>query len=94
MELTAEHKAYIEKLAGLFYVPRQIAVIMDIPVADFMADIAIETTDIYRAYWKGFYEAEVKFREEVSRLAHLGSSPAQTLLAKMIEESKMQRHER
>ena len=94
MELTPELKAQIEKLAGLFYVPRQIAVMLDIPVADFMVEMAIETTDIYRAFWKGYYEADLKFREEVSRLAHLGSSPAQTLLAKMIEESKMQRLER
>ena len=94
MELNSEQIAQIEYLAGLFYTPKQIAVMIDVSVRDFSVEIQIEDSAIHRAYWKGWYEADLEFREAVKRLSTLGSSPAQTMIAKMIEESKMQRIDR
>jgi len=42
----------------------------------------------------GWYESEKKFRENIVKLSNMGSSPAQTLLARIIEESKLNRIDR
>ena len=90
MELSEEQIKQIEYLAGLFYTPKQIAVMVDVVVKEFAAAVQYEDSLVYKAYWKGRYEADLQFRIAVKRLSDLGSSPAQTMIEKMIEESKMQ----
>lgn len=90
MELSEEQMKQVEYLAGLFYTPKQIAVMVAVVVKEFVTLVQCEDSPIYKAYWKGRYEADLQFRIAVKRLSDLGSSPAQTMVEKMIEESKMQ----
>lgn len=92
IELTTEQQEMIERLAGLFYTPQQIAVMIDVTPCTFVTFCKMEESIAYRLYWKGYYEAELAFREQVKKLANLGSSPAQTLLANIINQSKMDRY--
>ncbi len=91
MQLTANDLDHITELASLFYTEKQVAIIMEIPEKDVKASMAIAESDFYKAYWKGWYESEKKFRENIVKLSNMGSSPAQTLLARIIEESKLNR---
>ena len=80
MNLTQQELETIEKLAGLFYTPKQIAIILEIDPEMFEAHIRSETGNTYRAYYKGYYEADIELRKSITQSALSGSSPAQTML--------------
>jgi len=88
-EITEDQKIQIGILAGKFYLPQQIAVMLEMDTKNFLIELQMESSCIYKAYWKGFYEAEMKFRDAVIKLANFGSSPAQTMVAQMIEKLKI-----
>lgn len=87
--LTPEELAQITELGRLFYTPAEVCTIMQLDTNLFKAHMATSNSDIYKAYWKGWFESDVAFRTEVKRTALLGSSPAQTLLGDIIASSKM-----
>ncbi len=87
---SSEQIIQIETCAGLFYTPNEIKIIMGF-TNDFLKDIKIENSDVYNAYWKGFYTAEMKHRQKVVATALLGSSPAQTMVETLISNVKKQR---
>lgn len=89
MELTNEQLGQVTELSKLFYTPKQIALMLQLDTKEFAILISIEDSDAYKAYWSGFYQSEMEFRKQVKRLSDLGSSPAQTLLAKIIEDAKL-----
>ena len=62
--------------------------------AAFVSLCKCDGTPSFNAYWKGYYEAEMEFRKEVKKLSNLGSSPAQTLFAKMIEQNRLDQIDR
>ena len=53
MNLTQQELETIEKLAGLFYTPKQIAIILEIDPEMFETQIRSEIGNIYKAYYKG-----------------------------------------
>ena len=57
MNLTQQELDTIEELAGLFYTPKQIAIILEIDPEMFETQIRSEIGNIYKAYYKGYYEA-------------------------------------
>jgi hypothetical protein len=79
MTLTDDQRAAVETLAGLFYTPEQVAIIQELPIEEVKTAMALQGSDFFRAYWKGYYQAEVEFRTKVKNLSNLGSSPAQNL---------------
>jgi len=62
MNLTQQELETIEKLAGLFYTPKQIAIILEIDPEMFETQIRSEIGNIYKAYYKGYYEAVFKLQ--------------------------------
>lgn len=94
MLLSDEHKLRIEELAGLFFTPVQIAIMLDLDVKQFVASCGVENSEAYRAFWKGYFEADMEYRKSVKRLSTLDSSPAQTLLAKLIEKQDLDHNNR
>lgn len=86
--LNEEQLVEIKTLAGLFFSPKEIATMLGINSHELQKDIRIEDTPAYNAFWGGRLQEEIKFRNKVIGLANLGSSPAQTLVAKMIETSQ------
>ena len=67
MNLTQQELETIEKLAGLFYTPKQIAIILEIDPEMFEAHIRSETGNTYRAYYKGLYEADIDLRNSITQ---------------------------
>lgn len=77
----------IEECSGLFYAPDQIKVMLELD-DNFLLEVKMEGTPVFNAYWKGFYESELKFRKKLIDTALLGSSPAQSMVNNLIEISK------
>lgn len=86
--LTDQQLAEITELAGLMYTPKQICIMLELE-PHMLTSFGIDGSLCYNAYWKGYYQAEMEFRGEVKRLSNLGSSPAQSLFAKFIEQHKL-----
>ena len=53
MNLESTKLEMIEQLAGLFYTPREIAIILEVDPEDLDNEIASENGEIYTAYMKG-----------------------------------------
>lgn len=94
MNLTTDELEQITELAKLFYTEAQVAIILELDLNKVKASMALPTSEFYRAYWKGWYTSDKKFREDIQKLSTMGSSPAQTLLAKIIDEAKLNRIDR
>ena len=85
----------ITELANLLFAPQDIAVILGIDdIEGFrMACGKIGTTE-YQAYNAGRLQQEVILRRSILTLAKQGSSPAQTLAKKMLDESAAKIYDR
>lgn len=79
----------VTKLAGLFYTPRQIALMIDVDADDFETAILSESGTVFKAYSKGYYEADIELRTCIRESALQGSSPAQGLLREIQKQSKV-----
>jgi hypothetical protein len=91
MQLTPEQIVQVQELAGLFYTPTELATIMELPLQDCEDAMSIPGNAFYKAYYTGYFTAEVELRKAVKKVALIGSSPAQTMLQKIIDNNKMQR---
>ena len=77
----------VEALAFDFFSYKEIKIMLGLH-ADFLKDVLVADSDVYNAYWKGWYSAEAQFRKKVKATALLGSSPAQTLINSLMLETK------
>jgi len=94
METSFNHNDYIriKELAGLFFSPSEIALMLGLDVSEFTRQFKITGSDIYNAYHGGRLESEMLFRKKVFELAvKAGSSPAQTLVNNFITNSAAKR---
>lgn len=87
-DITAEELAEVESLAGLFFSPREISVMMELDVEEIF--LQLDTCDgrFYRAFQKGRLQNEVDLRKAIFQLARAGSSPAQTMAMDLLKKSK------
>lgn len=67
----------ITELAELYFTPKQIAIICEIPSEVFLKEIATEGSEYYNAFYKGYYAIEAKRRASLIKVAIGGSSEAQ-----------------
>lgn len=79
----------VEKFAGLFMKPSDIAIILNIPESDFKSAINDSSTECFKRYHKGKLLSESELRKSVLTMAKQGSSPAQSLASKLIDEMNM-----
>lgn len=56
---------------------------------DFEREILSEAGAVFRAFAKGFYEADVELRECITESALQGSSPAQAMLREIQKQCKI-----
>lgn len=89
MELTEEMKGHIRHWAGLMLEPRQIANIMNVPVAEFEAQAKKKGTEISLLIEQGRDIQIAKVREVTFKAAAHGSSPAIAQANKFIMEMKL-----
>ena len=87
-DITAEELAEVESLAGLFFSPREISVMLELPLPEILEQIDINAGNFYRAFQKGRLQNEVDLRKAIMQLARAGSSPAQTMAMDLLNKSK------
>jgi hypothetical protein len=87
MKLNDEQLRVLEEYAGAFFSIHQCAIIMGVDPYDLDKAVKDETSDAHKAYYKGYLLSQFKVRKEIIKMAERGSSPAQTLVKKLIEES-------
>jgi len=80
MNLESTKLEMIEQLAGLFYTPREIAIILEVDPEELDNEVISESGEIYTAYMKGYYKSDVELRKSITESALQGSSPAQAML--------------
>lgn len=85
MHLTTEQLKEVESFASLAFSPRDIAVILCIPVDDFEQLFAIETSPIFLAFERGRLKALKDLRAAIYNTAISGSSPAQAEIIKLFK---------
>jgi hypothetical protein len=83
MELNSDQLKEIEELAGLMFLPDKICLVMDIDVKH------INTHHFKLAFEKGRLKQEALVRKSIFEHAKNGSSPAQAMAVKMIDDSKL-----
>lgn len=92
--MTPEILDKIKTLAGLLFSPKEIAIMLGIEDSAFILRCKQEGCEEYIAYQGGRLEEEMMIRKSILTLAHNGSSPAQTLAMKLIDESRLKEIER
>lgn len=94
IELTEQQLQQITDLAGLFFTPRQIAVIMELPAVVLITGAEIDSSPVYKAFWAGRLKEEFNIRTKIKKLAESGSSPAQTMMMDIINDSRIKMMDR
>lgn len=87
-DLTPEDLAEVENLAGLFFSPREIAVMLELILPEILEQLDNSEGNFYRAFQKGRLQNEVNLRKAIMQLARAGSSPAQTMAMDLLNKSK------
>jgi hypothetical protein len=79
----------IEEMAKCFFTPSEIAVALGIEDSFMKNEIATVNSDMYNAFYRGWVQSEYDQRKCVFKLALSGSSPAQTMVAKINDAAKI-----
>jgi hypothetical protein len=88
MNSTAEELEMITSLAGVGYLPKQVAFMLGVSPSTFCKTIKDEDSPESIAYFKGLLSSEYEVRKSIMTLAQSGSSPAQTMAIKIFEGTK------
>lgn len=89
MNLSETELEVVTDLAGLFYSPREVAIVLEINVEDFVTAVDAGCGSIYRAYMKGYFKGDIELRRSVMESALHGSSPAQAMLREIQKMGKV-----
>lgn len=76
MNFTKEQLETIEEMGGLFYHPRDIAIVIGVDPPEFEIIIESETTEAFSAYKKWWLESDIKLRKSTFQAAVNGSTPS------------------
>lgn len=88
-ELTAKDLEAVTRLSAAAFTPKELSIHFDIPVGDIKAAIKDEECDFYKAYMKGQLQTKLLLNERIFKDANNGSSPAQTLALKLLDECRI-----
>lgn len=95
-DFTEEQFAAIEELAGHGFTTGEIAEVICADRRDrisILSAFSNKKSAAYLRYRKGFLQSQLKLRQRIFLDAQHGSSPAQTLAAKILSEAEYQMHE-
>lgn len=90
MELTDKQLVELEELSGCFFSIANIALIMQLDGPALMGEVGGGHGPVHDAYYRGRLSSEAQVRKSILDLAKNGSSPAQNLAVKLIDESKLE----
>lgn len=79
----------IKRLAGLFFVPAEIAIMLEMDGQSFCEECYNIGCDIFNAYQGGRLQGEIDVRTGIIKMAKAGSSPAQTMALELLKHSKI-----
>ncbi|MGB4775703.1 MAG: hypothetical protein WBP45_11050 [Daejeonella sp.] len=86
MKLNDDQLTEIERLSGLFMKPGDISTIIGISKSEFGEMLKEQGSPAYQAYYRGKLLSEAEVRKSIITMAKQGSSPAQTLANKLLED--------
>jgi len=87
-DITQEELIEVENLAGLFFSPREISVMLELHLPEILEQLDTSEGNFHRAFQKGRLQNEVDLRKAIMQLARAGSSPAQTMAMNLLNKSK------
>lgn len=88
-DITEDELSEVRKFAEAFFSPKEIAIVMEYDIADFVEKCNLEGHKIYNAFQGGFLKSDYEVRLSVVKLAKSGSSPAQSMAISMIDKVKV-----
>lgn len=92
MNLTEEQLKEVESMAGLFFSPGEIGIVLEMElheIEDLDDIIKSKNGDpIYMAYHKGRLTTEVELRNATKQAALNGSNPAQTMMFNLRQQTQ------
>ncbi len=89
MNLNPEELKELESFAALFFTLQELAIIMQVEEAALKSELRKPDSVIGAAIQRGRLLQEAKLRQSIIDLATQGSSPAQAIVLKIIQEAKM-----
>lgn len=81
----------VKAAAALFYSPVQVGVMVGIDADDIEIMMNDTSSEFYKAYYSGYYSADIKLRNSIMKLATAGSSPAQAMMMKYQVQTETKR---
>lgn len=87
-DITSEELAEVERLAALYFTPREIALMLQVKFPEILIQFDNEHGEFYDAFQSGRLQSEVDLRKGILQLAKAGSSPAQTMAMDLFNKSK------
>ena len=86
MNLTEANLEMIEAMGATGFNPEEIAEVLELPAEEFLSVFSHKHSDAYKRYRKGFLFAQLALRQRIFKDAGFGSSPAQTLGKKIMDD--------
>lgn len=86
-ELIEKELEMLEAMAGTGFSIPEIAEVLEVDTAEIQTAFLDKGSVVYKRYRKGYLESEFKLRQRIFKDAGFGSSPAQTLAKKIMDEA-------
>lgn len=71
-------------LGKLLYSPTEVATVLGLDPDEVILELADTSGEFYRSYHKGYFETDAQLRNSILKLAIAGSSPAQSMVTRML----------
>lgn len=89
IKLTEEQMTALEKMGADFFTIEECAIGLEVDTSQLKYAIKDRKHPAHKSYYKGRMTEVARHRRNVKDLANRGSSPAQALVDKYIEQSKL-----
>lgn len=86
MQLTEDQIKKVEELAYCLMKPHEIAIILGLDSTAFKNQLRVPNSQVYLAFYAGYYLSKSEINESIVSHATAGSSPAQTLATRFITD--------
>jgi hypothetical protein len=87
-KLNEDQLNMIEAMAATGFSAGEIAEVLEVDALQFEEDFANKKSLVYKKYRKGFLQASFELRKRIFKDAGYGSSPAQTLAKKIMDDAE------
>lgn len=88
-EWTSEQLDAVTRMAAAAFSIAEIADVLERPAITIKLELNSQEGAVYKAYRKGYLSRQLELRERIFKDARNGSSPAQTIAYKLLEDVAM-----